>query len=190
MNSKSSLDWSVYMRRYIRSTRLRSLNCGRLYMSYTRNSSLYIMHTVRRSPCCIMEKVQRHRQVIHQTMESDTSDSSGGFADRLVRSRYTIWSPFERILIWNANLVNLFNSRGKPCKILTEENTSAELSFMKSLGRIIGRKGGALCWKESKFWEPVSKSHFRPVEEPNEPHRSFGTSVQSSFLSQIFESFY
>lgn len=49
---------------------------------------------------------------------------SGGFADRLVRSR-TIWSPFERISIWNANLVNLFNSWRKTLQNINRRNENA-----------------------------------------------------------------
>ena len=83
--------------------------CCRFYMSYTHDSCLYIMHTVRRSRYYIMGEVQWHRQVIHQTMKSDTLNGGDGFADKLVRRAAQYNISFRSYPIRNANLSNLFN---------------------------------------------------------------------------------
>lgn len=131
-------------------------------MSYTRDSCLYIMHTVCRSRYCITGKVQRHRQVIHQTMKSDMSNGSDGFADRLVR-RAARYSFLTIIFRFETQILQIFSTRGDNLAKCWSRRMRVRCRFVhtKSLGRIIGRRGGVPRREENKFWEPIWKSHFR-----------------------------
>jgi len=164
--------------------------CCRFYMSYTHDSCLYIMHTVRRSRYYFMGEVQRHRQVIHQTMKSDTSNGGDGFADKLIRgaAQYNISfrsypdskrKSFKSFQLVEENLAKCWSKRMR---------VRCRFAHTKSLGRIIGRRGGVPCREESKFWEPIWKNHFRLAKWT----ASFVRHVHSIviFPSQILESFY